>query len=123
MKKFVCVALCVAVLVAGCGGRAANPVATYVPGDERRSCKSLETEMAQIEQEIVEKKHAKGGKAVGNVVLGVLGFFVIVPWFFMDLKDAEGTEIEALQQRYKRLFAIAVEKECDFFKEDAGETQ
>jgi hypothetical protein len=41
-----------------------------------------------------------------NIVLGVASFFVIVPWFFMNLKDAEGTEIEALTQRKTALRAI-----------------
>jgi len=115
MKKLLCVLLCVAVLVVGCGGRAANPVAVYVPGDEKRACDSLQVEMAQIEQEITTKKHKRGSTTAANVVLGIAGFFVIVPWFFMDFKDAEGTEIEALQQRYKRLSSLAVEKGCDFF--------
>ena len=115
MKKLMCVLLCVGMLLAGCGGRQANPVQVYVPGDERRACDSLQTEMAQIEQEIATKKRKQNNTTATNVVLGITGFFVLVPWFFMDLKDAEGTEIEALQQRNKRLSSLAVEKGCDFF--------
>jgi hypothetical protein len=122
MKKVVCAALAVSILAAGCAGRSANPVAIYVPGDEKRSCESLEAEVGQIHQEIAAKKDARSDKTLGNVVLGVLGFFVIFPWFFMDLKDAEGTEIEALQQRLKRIMALAAEKGCDFYHTEV-ETQ
>ncbi len=89
-----------------------------MPGDENRSCEALQAEMVQNQQEIAEKKEKVGNKAVTNVILGVTGFFVIVPWFFMDLKGAEETEIEALQQRYKRLVVIATEKGCSFIGAD-----
>jgi hypothetical protein len=115
MKKVICVALCLTIFLGGCAGRAPNPIQTRVPGDENLSCDSLEAQMAQIQKDITEKEHERSSKTTGNVVLGVLGFFLIVPLFFMDLKDAEGTEIQALKQRYQWLGTLATEKGCDFY--------
>lgn len=120
MKRVVCTLLSAAILLAGCAGRAANPIQIYVPGDENLSCESIQGEMMQIQQEIVEKKEKKSNIAATNVVLGITGFFVIVPWFFMNFKDAEGTEIEALQQRYTRLSTLATTKGCDFYQGDTA---
>jgi hypothetical protein len=119
LKRLVCTLLAAMILVAGCAGRAANPVQVYIPGDEKLSCDSLQGEMAQIQAEITEKKQKRGNTFTWNVILGVTGFFVIVPWFFMDFKDAEGTEIEALKKRYTRLTSLATEKGCDFYHEEA----
>jgi len=119
MKKLICMLLSATILVAGCAGRAASPVLIYVPGDDNRSCDSLQTEMARIQQDITEKKDKKGNIMITNIVLGVAGFFVIVPWFFMNLKDAEGTEIEALEKRHTRLATLATDKGCDFFQGEA----
>lgn len=94
-----------------CGGRAANPIMAQQFGDEKKSCKALEMEMAQIQQEIqlLTPKTHKAGK---NTLLGVAGFFLIVPFFFMDLSKAEQIEINAFRQRYNHLVIIATEKDC-----------
>ncbi len=95
----------------GCGGRSANPVASYQPGDEQRSCTGLKTEIASNEQEII--RLLPYDDATGkNVALGVTGFFLIVPLFFMDFKDAPELEIRALRQRNQRLREIANNNDC-----------
>ncbi len=38
----------------GCGGVAPNPVSQYQPGDEKRSCDGLKSEIARNEAEIEE---------------------------------------------------------------------
>jgi hypothetical protein len=48
------------------------------------------------------------------VALGVTGFFLIVPLFFMDLSQSEQIEVNALRQRYNSLAVIATDKNCDF---------
>ena len=56
---------------------------------------------------------APGEDATGkNVALGVAGAFLVVPWFFMDFKDGEATEIQALQRRNQWLSELAFEKDC-----------
>jgi len=100
----------------GCAGRAANPVMVQQYGDNRKSCKALELELSQIEQEI-QRLVPKTDKTGKNVALGVTGFFFIVPLFFMDLSQAEQIEINAYRQRYNHLLIIAAEKQCGIEKE------
>ena len=97
--------------LASCGGRTANPVASYQPGDEKRSCDGLRMEIADNEQDI--SKLIPFEDATGkNVALGVAGAFLIVPWFFMDFKDAEKIEIKALRRRNQWLREVASNKDC-----------
>ena len=88
MKKVICLSLMVSILFAGCAGREANPVAMYTPGDENRSCKGLFAEMSQIQQEI-DVLRPKTNKFATNAAWATAGVFLIVPFFFMDLKEAE----------------------------------
>ncbi|CAG5011399.1 hypothetical protein DYBT9275_04941 [Dyadobacter sp. CECT 9275] len=95
-----------------CGGRAANPVMTMQYGDQKKSCRALESEMIGVQQEIsrLVPKTDKTGK---NVALGVAGAFVLFPWFFMDFSHAEEEEVNAYRQRYNNLASLAADKGCD----------
>ena len=100
-----------AVILAGCGGRAPNPIPSYQPGDERRTCMGLQAEISANEVEIA--RLVGGEDATGkNIALGVTGALFIVPWFFMDFKDGERIEIQALRRRNNYLRQIAFSKEC-----------
>ncbi|MSO74768.1 MAG: hypothetical protein EXQ99_06435 [Alphaproteobacteria bacterium] len=95
----------------GCGGRSANLVPHYQPGDEKRSCEGLRSEIATNEVEIA--KLLPDEDATGkNVALGVTGAFLLVPWFFMDFKDAEYTEIQALRRRNLWFREVASNNNC-----------
>lgn len=109
--RIISATVAVSLIVAGCAGRTANPVAEYRMGDETRSCESIKVELSQIEADIARlvPETDKTGK---NVALGVTGVFLIVPFFFMDLSDAEKAEVEAYRRRYNRLTQIGVEKGC-----------
>lgn len=110
MKPFVPVLL-VSLVLAGCGGRAANPTMAYQPGDNQLSCEAIEQELTFVQAEIQEilPKTDKTGK---NVALGVAGWFLIVPWFFMDFKNADKVEYEGYRQRYQRLASLSSSKNC-----------
>jgi hypothetical protein len=103
----------VVVMVSACGGRAANPVMVSQYGDNKKSCQALEMEMMNTQGEITRliPDTEKTGK---NVALGVAGAFLLVPWFFMDLSQAEQIEVNALRQRYNNLSVIATDKNCGF---------
>jgi hypothetical protein len=111
MYKNIIVSLFMFLLVTSCAGRQANPVMVHRYGDEQKSCKALEGELTFTEDEIrrLIPETEKTGKNVG---LGIAGFFLIVPWFFMDLSKAEQIEVNALRQRYNHLLIIAGDKEC-----------
>lgn len=99
-------------LLTGCAGREANPIVIYMPGDEKRSCTALHAEMAQLQAEM-QRMLPKTDKGLSNALWATAGVFLIVPFFFMDFKDAERIEFNALRQRYNRLLVYAAEKECD----------
>lgn len=114
MQRFAinAVLLVLVALISGCGGRSANPVSQYQPGDENRTCEGLKSEIANNEVEIA--KLLPYEDATGkNVALGVTGAFFIVPLFFMDFKDGEETEIKALQRRNQWLREVAYNKNCE----------
>jgi len=111
MKQVVCLLLCGTIFLAGCAGRDGNPVSAYKPGDEKRNCISLQTEMSQIDTEIASLT-PKANKGPWNTLMLVTGLFVIVPLFFMDLKNGEKTELEAYKQRRNSLSLIAAQKGC-----------
>ena len=105
--------LAFAVFFAGCAGRQANPIPSYLPGDENRSCRALQAETAQLQADM-QRILPETNKFAYNAVCAAGGVFLIFPFFFMDLKDAEKVEWEAMRVRYNRLLVYAAEKECDF---------
>jgi len=113
MKKLVCLLLACSVLFAGCAGREANPCAAYLPGDENRSCVALQAEVAQLQVDM-QRLLPKTDKGLTNALWATAGVFFIVPFFFMDMKDAEKIEFDAMRRRHNRLLIYAAEKECDF---------
>ncbi len=112
MKKPVYLLLSVLIFLAGCAGRTANPIAAYLPGDETRSCKGLKAEIAQLQADM-QRILPKTDKGFTNTLWALGGCVVIIPFFFMDLKDAEKIEFEAMRTRHNRLLVYAAEKDCD----------
>ena len=49
-----------------------------------------------------------------NIALGISGMFIIIPWFFMDMSDAEQIEVKALRKRYNHLLVLGEENGCSF---------
>lgn len=68
--------------------------------------------MLFIEDEI-QRLIPQTNKTGKNILLGVTGFFFIVPLFFMDLSKAEQIEIDAFRRRYNHLVIIAGDKQCE----------
>lgn len=113
MRKVIsCVLIC-SIFLAGCAGREANPIPVYMPGDENRSCSALQAEVAQLQADM-QRLLPKTDKGLTNALWAAGGVFLIVPFFFMDFKDAEKIEFDAMRQRHNRLLVYAAEKECDF---------
>jgi Short C-terminal domain len=101
-----------AFLVAACGGRKPDPVATYKISDDSLTCDGIRAEMSFIDQQVAAliPETKKTGK---NVALGTAGLFLIVPFFFMDMSDAERVEIDAYKKRYLALEQAAQKKNCN----------
>ena len=113
-SSWICIGV-VAVLLSGCGGRPPNPVQTVQLGDEEKSCRVLEYEMTQIRDEISKRTKSKNVTVGKNVAIGVTGAVLFWPAFlWMDLKQADQIEIEALIKRHNALGFIATERRCRF---------
>lgn len=112
MRSTVCVLLACSVLLTGCAGREANPVAIYLPGDEKRGCMGLQAEIASLQQDM-QRLLPKTDKGVSNTLWAIGGCIAIVPFFFMDFKDAEKIEFDAMRRRHNRLLIYAAERSCD----------
>ena len=113
MKKRICASVAFMFFVSGCAGSGPNPVARYTPADEKRNCASLKSEIKANRKEISKKTAERTNKTFQNLALGASGVFLVVPWFFMDLKGKEAAEIEALERRNTALRQVAFDKGCN----------
>jgi hypothetical protein len=112
--KLTAFVLSICVFLSACAGRAANPVLLDQVGDNQKSCDTLQVEMAGIQSQI-QKLIPESDKTGKNVGLGIGGLFLLgIPWFFMDLTDAEKAEINAYNMRYNKLTTLATQKKCQF---------
>ena len=111
-KKLLVLLLCLSVFWSGCAGRAANPIPAYLPGDSERSCEVLKIEIAQLDAEM-QQILPKVDKGLTNTLWATAGVFLIVPFFFMNLKEAEKIEYDALRSRRNRLLLISSKCEAD----------
>ena len=113
MKRHICAGVAFMFFVSGCAGSGPMPVARYTPADEKRSCASLKAEIKANRKEIAKKIEERTNKTHENLILGASGVFLIVPWFFMDLKGKEAGETAALERRNAALRRIAAVKGCN----------
>ncbi len=113
MKKRICASVAFMFFVSGCAGSGPNPVARFTPADEKRACASLQAELKANRKEIAKKTAERRSKTHKNLTLGAAGVFLVVPWFFMDLKGKEAAETEALERRNAALRRVAFDKGCN----------
>jgi hypothetical protein len=112
VRQFTSTVIIISLLsLTACGGRTANPVMVSQYGDEGKSCRAIEFEMSTVQGEI-QRLLPDTDKTGKNVALGVAGWFLLVPWFFMDFKNGEQQEYEAYRQRYNHLASLAIDKKC-----------
>jgi len=57
----------------------------------------------------------KTDKGLSNALWATAGVFTLgIGFFFMDFKEAERIEFDAMRQRHNRLLVYAAERKCDF---------
>ena len=116
LKKTTCVTLIISMIMmmmTGCGGRQAYPVQVSKIGDSRLSCNQLESDMGRINHEIRNKSGQKSKGDNKDAVLVGVGLVLFWPaLFFMDLSNADKTELEALRSRHNYLKSIYINKGC-----------
>ena len=99
-------------LTQGCAGRAAHPVQVAQSGDNKKTCKSLRNETNQIRRNIKKMIPAIKKADKKRTLLMLSGGLLIVPWFFLDLTDADKIEANAQRARYNYLVDRGVKRNC-----------
>ena len=100
--------------VQGCAGRAAHPVQVAQSGDNKKTCKSLRKETKKIRQKVKKMIPAVKKADKKRTLLMLSGGLLIVPWFFLDLSDADKIETNAQRARHNYLVDIAKKSNCRF---------
>ena len=116
-KKFQPVLVLIVVVlffVQGCAGRAAHPVKVAQSGDNKKTCKSLRKETKKIRQKVKRMIPAVKKADKKRTLLMLSGGLLIVPWFFLDLSDADKIETNAKRARHNYLIDIAKKSNCQF---------
>jgi len=99
-------------VLVGCGGREAHPIASTNPADSQFDCAGINREHAANEEQIIATLQERSQAQGKNVILGVAGVVFLPALFFMDPKSPEKVEIDALRNRNKVLEDIARTKRC-----------
>lgn len=112
MKKIIAVLVSISIALSGCASTPANPVPVAQVGDDTKTCDAIVNEMQQMIA-AQDKAAADRNAQIGtNAALGVVGIFLIVPWFFMDLGATASVEQKAAAARFQRLQQMAADKKC-----------
>jgi hypothetical protein len=108
LKRSICLMLVGSVIaLSGCAGHTANPVALKQYGDTKMDCGELRVESQVTEARAMQLKRACDNKLPYNILMGVAGCFILVPWFAMDLKCGECEEYRAMDARADYLVGLA----------------
>lgn len=106
--KQILIMLCLALVVAGCAGRSASPVAISQPHDTRASCEQLKAEIAANNQQIQALADEHNLKLIQNAVAGVAGVVTLgLAWFALDAQGSAAAEADALTSRNRYLSTLA----------------
>lgn len=71
MKNLICTLLSVCILFAGCAGTDPNPIAMYLPSDEKKSCSALKAEISNIDKQVTRKQAQKSKINSKQLVIGM----------------------------------------------------
>lgn len=106
------VLLLAGLMLYGCGGREARPVAKTTSFDDQLSCAHLESQLKVNDTRLT----ALGLEARGVSDANAVRVIFVAP-FQLDLSGAEQTEIAALQERNMVLEDLAEKKDCAWLAE------
>ena len=93
--------------VQGCAGRAAHPIKVAQSGDVKKTCTELRHATKKNRRDIKKMIPAVKKADKKRTLLMVSGGLLIVPWFFLDLSDADKIETNAKRVRHNYLIDIA----------------
>ena len=98
--------------VQGCAGRAAHPLQVAQSGDVKKTCNELRHATKKYRRDIKKMIPAVKAADKKRTLLMLSGSLLIVPWFFLDLSDADKIETNAKRARYNYLVDRGVKRNC-----------
>ena len=100
--------------VQGCAGRAARPIKVTHPGDIKKTCNEIRHETKKYRRNLKKMIPAIKSADKKRTLLMLSGGLLIVPWFFLDLSDADKIEANAQRKRHNYLLDVAKKNNCRF---------
>ena len=100
--------------VQGCAGRAAHPVKVAQSGDVKKTCNEIRHGTKKHRRNLKKMIPAVKKADKKRTLLMLSGGLLIVPWFFLDLTDADKIETNAQRARHNYLVDIAKKRNCRF---------
>ena len=98
--------------VQGCAGRAAHPVKVAQSGDVKKTCTEIRHETRKYRKNLKKMIPAIKAADKKRALLIASGALLIVPWFFLDLTDADKVEANAQRARHNYLLDVAKKHSC-----------
>lgn len=112
ISPYTCSAAILVMGLAGCAGRAPQPVAVVQPIDRYMDCAAISAEAQANNAKVQDLGAEQGGKVGQNVAAGVAGLFIWPLWFAMDFQGSADKEVTALQSRQQYLTVMAEQRRC-----------
>jgi|TARA_B110000090_G_C12937732_1_gene276098 hypothetical protein len=110
MNKFALLGL-IGLFLLGCAGKTAQPIRVIEITDSSLTCAQLLAQIYSLERGGAELA-GQTDKTGKNAALLVAGALTIVPYFFMDLKEGEAIELNAVRARHMHLSKLYQTNKC-----------
>lgn len=92
-------AITMLLVLSGCVGRHAEPIAANYATDSRLSCTSIIDEIARHQQTLVNLQSERSKINRSNINIGIAGSFLLIPLFWLNVTDAPEVEQYAIGAR------------------------
>src|SRR5260370_19918989 len=109
-SPFRCGAAVLVIALAGCAGRAPQPVAIVQPTDPLMDCAAISIEAQANNAKLQALGGEQGNKVAQNVAAGVVGLFIWPVWFAMDFQGSADKEEAAINSRNQYLAVMAQQR-------------
>ncbi len=112
MKKTLIILLTSVVLVS-CVGRYPSPISATHASDQKISCSRISSELAFHDRAQFNLQIERSRINRHNLTMGIAGFFVLIPLFFLNISDAPEIEQYAIARRMNKLQDLQTRKGCN----------
>lgn len=107
------VALCLALSLSACAGREAVTVAEFTRQDDLFTCPEIDREIGRNNDAMRSRAVEAHDRQGRNIMVGAVGILLFWPALVaLDLKDAAGEELSALENRNRALVRYADQRGC-----------